>query len=63
MGAKGGEKDYDSHPGFDMPKSSFPFGVKKSEMGVRKGGSGVKSNKHRVDNELNRINKVMKGGK
>lgn len=45
-----------------MPKSSFPFGVKKSEMGVRKGGGG-KGNKHRVDNELNRINKVMKGGK
>lgn len=64
-GSKGGEKDYDGRTGFDKPKSSFPFGVKKSEMSARSRstGAGGKGNKHRVDNELNRIHKVMKGGK
>lgn len=62
---RGGAGEHpDNHPAFDKPKASFPFGVKKSEMSGRKGGGGKGGgSKHRVDNELNIINKYMKGAK
>ena len=41
-GRRGGDKNQDSHPAFDKPKASFPYGVKKSEMSGRKGGGGGK---------------------
>ncbi|CAM9503278.1 unnamed protein product, partial [Ectocarpus fasciculatus] len=64
-GRRGGDGKHDKHPGYDKPKASFPFGVKRSELSGRKGGGGSKSSgsKHRVDNELNIIKKYMKGDK
>lgn len=62
---RGGDGKQDNHPGFDKPKASFPFGVKRSELSGRKAGGSGKSggSKHRVDNELNIIKKYMKGDK
>ncbi|CAN0025845.1 unnamed protein product [Discosporangium mesarthrocarpum] len=55
--------DPSGHPAFDAPKASFPFGVKSSDMSARKGGRSRGGSKHRIDNELNMINKYMKGDK